>query len=143
MDSWVQRVEAPTSLSQCLPAPAFVSRPLPGTGCHLGRAHGGHGVPLYLTLGHQWLCVFDKIHSRAFGVAVGSLAEKNLDFRSSSAAPKITLGSIRNPPLQMGSSVQQRVSRELLGFTGEAQREPAQTIPPPRALLSDQRPWTR
>lgn len=111
--------------------------PLAGTGCHSGRAHGGHWLPVYLTPGHQQLCVFDKIHSKALGVAVGSLAEKNLGFRSSIAAPEITLGSIRTTSPRMGSSVKQRVSREPLGFTGEGQREPAETTPLPRALLSD------
>lgn len=36
----------PNSLPQGLPAPASVSRPLPGTGCHLGRAHVGTGASL-------------------------------------------------------------------------------------------------
>lgn len=52
--------------------------PLAGTGCHSGCAHSGHWVPIYLTPRHQQLCVFDKIHSKALGVAVGSLAENNL-----------------------------------------------------------------
>lgn len=80
-------------------------------------------VLFHLTPRHQQLCVFDEIHSRASGVAVGSLAEKNLDFRSSSAAPKITLG-IRTPhppPHPANGVFQEAASKQRVHQGGDSE----------------------